>query len=167
MSPQQYIWALPMMLMMAFAGCSSTGDWPNLSDKMPDPATRTRAIERADPSIAPRVEEKVPTSLAEAEALLATVTTDAGAARETYVQALEVFNNAGPDNNDKVHLWLEAQLALTRLSQTISRLDVILFDDGLATSELGERAKAQKQDIDALVVAERQALAAAKPAGIS
>lgn len=167
MSPQQLIWTISLILMTALTGCSSTGGWPNLSDKMPDPATRTRVIERADPSIAPRQQEKAPTSMAEAEALLATVTTDVRAAHEIYAQALEAFNKAVPDDSDKVHLWLEAQLALTRLSQTISRLDVILYDDSLATSELGARAKAQKQETDAHVVAERQALAAAKPAEMS
>lgn len=167
MSPHRLIWAFSLISMTALAGCSSTGDWPNLSDKMPDPATRARVIERAGPSIVPREQDRVPTSTAEAEALLATVTIDVAAAQQTYSQALGAFKNSGSADSDKVHLWLEAQLALTRLSQTISRLDAILFDETLAKSELGGRAKAQKQKTDALIVAERQALAAIKPAAIS
>lgn len=164
---QNRINLISLLFIAALTGCSSTTDWPNLSDKMPDPLTRARVIERVDPTIVPREPDKAPTSLAEAETLLASVTEDVIAAQEIYASALDTFKKGGPTQNDKVHLWLEAQLALTRLSQTVSRFDVILFDEQLAKSELGLRVKEQKQRTDSLIVTERQALAAIKPAEIS
>jgi len=164
---QQRTNLISLVFITALTGCSSTTDWPNLSDKMPDPSTRARVIERVDPTIAPREPDKAPTSITEAETLLASVTEDLIAAQEIYARALDTYKKVGPEQDDKVHLWLEAQLALTRLSQTVSRLDVILFDEKLARSELGLRVKEQKQRTDSLIVAERQALAAAKPAEIS
>ncbi len=164
--------ALLLFSLVALPGCSSNGDWPNLSDKMPDPASRNRAVERADPSVAPREQEQAPTTLAEAKTLLASVTADIEAAQEAYAQALKAFNDSGtnddgPGDDEKVHLWLEAQLALTRLSQTASRLDVILFNENLAGSEIGGLSRTTKNRIDAQVVAARQSLAAKKPHTIS
>lgn len=167
MSLQQFIWAFSLMLMAALTACSSTDDWPNLSDKIPDPATRARVVERADPAVAPRTQDQTPTSMIEAEDLLATVTKDTAAARQIYDRALDAFTKSDPTSTDRIHLWLEAQLALTRLSQTVSRLDAILFDETLANSTLGTRVRGEKQRIDSLIVAERQALAATKPAEIS
>jgi len=163
---------LPICLLLlvstaAMSGCSSSGDWPNLSDKMPDPALRGRTVERADPSVTPRPQEQAPTTSAEAETLLAAVAADIASAQETYAQAVAAFRASGENNGDSVHLWLEAQLALTRLSQTASRLDVILFNDNLASSELGLRSRAAKDRVDTQVVAARQALAAQKPDTIS
>lgn len=158
---------LLLVSLTALSGCSSNSDWPNLSDKMPDPASRNRTVERADPSIAPRPQEQVPTTLAEAETLFAAVNADIASAQETYAQALATFRAARADDGERVHLWLEAQLALTRLSQTVSRLDVILFNENLAGSEPGLRSRATKARIDAQVVAARQSLAAQKPDAIS
>lgn len=166
------ILALLLFSLAALPGCSSNGDWPSLSDKMPDPASRSRAVERADPSVAPRVQEQMPTTLTEAKVLLASVTEDIKAAQEAYTQALRAFDGSGtnknsPNDDERVHLWLEAQLALTRLSQTASRLDVILFNENLADTELGGRSRTTKSRIDAQVVAARQSLAAQKPDTIS
>lgn len=158
---------VPMVFAVALSACSSTDDWPNLSDTIPDPAARDRVIERVDPAIVPREQDQTPTSMAEAEALLDAVTTDTEAARQIYDRALDAFTNSDPASSDQVHLWLEAQLALTRLSQTLSRLDVILFNDELAESVLGKRVRGEKQRIDSLIVAERQALAAARPEEVS
>jgi len=165
------ICSLLLVSLAVLSGCSSNGDWPNLSDKMPDPASRNRVIERADPSIAPREQDEVPTSLANAETLFDTVSSDIEAAQAAFALALEAFvNSKQPDSDtasDKVHLWLETQLVLTRLSQTASRLDAILFNDELATSETGRLSKEMKDRVDTEVVAARQSLAAQKPEQIS
>jgi len=162
---------LSLVLLAALPGCSSNGDWPNLSDKMPDPASRNRVIERADPSVTPREQDQPPASIEDAETLFNTIKADIETARSAFTLALEAFKSstqAGSDTaEDKVHLWLETQLALTRLSQTASRLDAILFSDELATSETNRRSREVKDRIDAEVVAARQSLAAQKPEQIS
>ena len=158
---------LLLVSLMALAGCSSKSDWPKLSDKMPDPASRNRVIERADASVAPRAQDQAPTTLAEAEALFTAVTADIETARGSYAKALKAFSDSGPNDSDKVHLWLEAQLALTRLSQTASRLDVILFNEKLVSSQIGGHSLELKGRIDTEVIAARQSLAVQKPDTIS
>jgi len=163
--------SLLLVSLAVLSGCSSKGDWPNLSDKMPDPASRNRVVEHADPSIAPREQDQVPTSIADAKALFDTVSSDIKTAQEAFAFALEAFKNSKQPNSDtasdNVHLWLETQLTLTRLSQTVSRLDAILFNDALTASETGRLSRELKDRVDTEVIAARQSLAAQKPEQVS
>ncbi len=162
---------LSLVSLAVLAGCNSNGDWPNLSDKMPDPASRNRVIERADPSVTPREQDQVPASLTDAETLFATVSSDIETARQAFPLALEAFKKSmqadSETASDRVHLWLETQLALTRLSQTTSQLDAILFNDALASSETGRRSREVKDRVDTEVIAARQSLASQKPEEVS
>lgn len=147
-------------ILLVCSGCTRSGDWPNLSDKMPDPAERNRVIERADPSSEPRPVPQAIVSEQDATQLLAD-TIDAVANAETnYEVAMQTWQQS----EDEIRTsWMGAQLAVTRLSQTVSRLDEILFSQPLAGTATKETAAKLKERVDAIVITARQELAANEP----
>lgn len=149
--------------------CVSRDGWPNLSDKLPDTAERSRVIERVDPSVAPRPQDIEPQTPQTASSLIADVKQASEALKLEFEKALNTVRmnatQTGTDASQQefAHLWFEAQLALTRLSQTANRLDPILFDSAMKDSPVQSAAKQEKLAIDTYVVAMRQELASLKP----
>ncbi len=141
-----------------------SGDWPNLSDRMPDPADRNRAIERADPSVTPRQQDTEPQTPAEAQELFVDVENALLTTRTAFDESWQRFRET---ENATIHEWMEAQLALTRLSQTSSRLNIIIFNEALDGSPVHAQARALKDQIDSVVISARKQLADSRPADVS
>ncbi len=154
---------------IALAACVNKEGWPNLSDRLPDTKERNRVIERANPSLEPRPQDMEPQTLQSANKLIADVKQASEALKLEFEDALNVARinapNAGTDatKQEFAHLWFEAQLALTRLSQTANRLDPLLFNAAIKDSLIQSTAKQEKLAIDTYVVAMRQELGSLKP----
>lgn len=156
--------SLQMILLTSFsltlAACSRSGDWPNLSDKMPDPAQRERVIVQTDPSAQPREIPDALTSEQEALSLLEDITKSLSAARAEFERSMAAIE---PTAEDARIRWMSAQVAVTRLSQTASRLNAILFSDFLNGAEVQTTARRLKDETDQIVVEARQTLAKSEP----
>lgn len=147
-------------ILLVLAACTRSGDWPNLSDKMPDPAERNRVIERADPTSTPRAAPQAVTSEQDANRALADVLAALGNAEAEFNSAMEVWRLGEGEIRTN---WMSAQLAVTRLSQTVSGLNGILFSTELEGSPAKQEAAQLKARVDAIVVAARQELASKEP----
>lgn len=160
---------LSVPLVLLIGACTHGSDWPNLSDKMPDPAERSRVIERADPSTAPRPRDEAPQSTGEAQTLFMEVTRDTeelGAAFEAVFRRLEeasVSEGETQADEELKHHWFEAQLALTRLSQAVNRLDPIIFSETLEGTDVWRRARDHKSEIDQFVMLYRRGMLRFRP----
>lgn len=143
------------------AACSSTEKWPNLSDKLPDTAERNRVLERVDPSATPRQADKSPLSEADAVQLLATIENDISDAAGEFTAAITSWRES--NEADRRSTWMGAQLALTRLSQTVSRVNSILFNDTLRNSSVVAQANSLKNKLEKTVAEAQQELAANAP----
>ncbi len=147
-------------ILLVCSGCTRSGDWPNLSDKMPDPAERNRVIERADPSSEPRPAPQAIVSEQDAAQLLADIVEAVAQAETNFEVAMQTWQQS---ENEIRTSWMSAQLAVTRLSQTVSRLDGIIFSQPLAGTDTKATASQLKGRVDAIVIAARQELAANEP----
>lgn len=156
--------ALSTLLLPA---CGLTGNWPNLSDKTPDPASRTRVIERAVPAQPMEPSQSTHISSGNAENWLQTKIAAIEETRQTYEDARRSFEEQkqqrASDEAVLIHTWLEAQLALTRLSQLVSELDQLISSPALKGREIAARATQAKARLDAFTVKERQELEQIKP----
>lgn len=155
-----YRWLLFGVLPLLLAACGSRDDWPNLSDKMPDPAERERVFERAEPSATDRAPDPAPTSESDALALVADVARALAQERALYAETRAALEAA--DETGRRQAWLDAQFALTRLSITLSRLTQVRLierDDSVARSE----AQSLWDELDPYIAAERQALTRLEP----
>ncbi|NVJ98795.1 MAG: hypothetical protein HWE25_11620 [Alphaproteobacteria bacterium] len=159
----------------------STGkaDWPNLSDPVPDALERQRAIETSGtaniiPGQKPSAPER-PSLIGDSDAV-----PTADPTPESVEEATTLFQNikkalreetlsyretkaklADSDNPEsKQDAWFAAQLALTRLSRTASRLETIV---ALKMPDLAAAAISESDIIDRFVVGERQFLMDAEP----
>lgn len=158
---------------------SGSGDWPNLSDPLPREADRNVALEPAMmPDVTPGVKPVVPSRPGMTGEISATPDTDVAPATEQEATALlesikktlreetlayrqakaRIAESADEARQDA---WFQAQLALTRLSQTANRLDGLMVLD-MAT--LADAAASEADIIERFVVGERQQLFDAKPA---
>ena len=147
-------------ILLIGGACARSGDWPNLSDKMPDPTERNRVIERANPSTGPRPSPNAIVSEADASQLLSVVVDAVADAEADFNTAMGVWRQGEGEARTN---WMSAQLAVTRLSQTVSRLNEILFNSSLGGTPIAKNAAKIKTQVDALVVAARQELANSKP----
>lgn len=167
------------ILAAMLAGCSiGGGDWPNLSDPLPDPKDRERQIERAeaqapvDPNLplpasrpgmkgaVPKAptEDTAPTTESEAATLLKDIKESLRLETLAYREAKAQISGAeGEDLQDR---WFAAQLALTRLSSTASRLDALI---GFEAPEIAAQANTEADILEKFIVAERQKLFETKP----
>lgn len=143
------------------AACSSNGDWPNLSDRMPDPAERNKVIERTDVTTTPRPIDEQPQSPQSAATLLANVRDDLDVAKAAFDAAMQTWRDS--EEPDIKSLWMGAQLAVTRLSQTSSRLDPIIVGEVLQGSKVVADALTTKAQIDEIVIEARRELASRAP----
>ncbi|WP_262693177.1 hypothetical protein [Kordiimonas aquimaris] len=152
-------------LTACISACSMSGDWPNLSDKIPDASERVRVVEQASISNAPKPKpEPALASAADAQARLADITVAINTAQEAYNKALSTYEASVRETNvNGTHLWLEAQLALTRFSQTVSTLNEIIYSASLNATSPVSNAHEAKKAFDQIVIAERQRLNRIKP----
>lgn len=149
-------------LSCALTACSSlSGDWPNLAEPYPDASERDRVIERAYPTEPAANENSQPLTRSTAFKLLQSTRARLKSAKAEYLAIATKLADATGD--DKIDLWSEAQLSLTRLSQTVSRLDSIIHSDTLQSAPVWEKANTLKNTQDIFLVAERKTLAALKP----
>jgi len=146
----------------ALTACSSlSGDWPNLAEPYPDASERERVIEQAYPAEPISVESNHPLTRSTAFKLLQSTRARFETAKTEYLAITAELANLTGD--EKVDLWNEAQLSLTRLSQTASRLDSITHADILKNTPVKEKATTLKNEWDVFLVTERKTLAARKP----
>ncbi|MCJ9428224.1 hypothetical protein [Kordiimonas marina] len=166
----------PLVLCGLLAACAGRGDtWPTLSEPLPDQSARTkplhpakkpadqqRASTHAEPA-APtrRTEDTLPKTAAEADALLTEIKTDLKADTLAYREAVAKVDEAAAEA--RLDAWYDAQAALTRLSQTASRLDKLIAATDPALASVAEAAESQAGIIEKFVVDERQRLAGLKP----
>lgn len=144
------------LLFSALAACAGGKDWPNLSDPLPDPADRNRVELKAAPVAPSTMETTPPTTEAEAAATLNEISEALPQELKEYRLALGVFEAATADDA-RQDGWLDAQLKLTRLSRTLSKLDP-LIDGRPDSSASQQKALELKGFYEALVVEERQRL---------
>ena len=144
------------------ASCSSlSGDWPNLAEPYPDASGRNRVIEHANPVDAPTPSADQPLTRSTAFKLLESTRARLGKDTTQYETVKAKITVASGD--DKTDYWNEAQLSLTRLSHTASRLDSIIFSEKLKSAPVWTNAASLKDKLDLFLVAERKQLAALKP----
>jgi len=150
------------VLCSALTGCSSlSGNWPNLAEPYPDASERERVIEHAYPAEPIAIENTTPLTRSAAFKLLESTRARLENARTSYLAITKELENA--EGETKIDLWNEAQLSLTRLSQTASRLDSIIYADALRDAPVWKKAAALKDEQDGFLVEERKSLAALKP----
>lgn len=140
------------------------GEWPNLSDPIPDASERNRVVERSRPAAPIAVEAPANDSAmtgADATQLVTSVTQQVEKARKLYVSAKkEIETKAG---EEKLIAWHEAQLLLTRLSYSIEPLDSVLLAEKLKGQAAWKSANLLKKKVDIFVSGERQSLILLKP----
>ena len=161
--------------MTLLGACSSQNkDWPNLSDPIPQaeerervdtsavtPATKppapTRPVMSGEAASLPAY-DPAPASEAEAESLFEDIKKTLREETLAYRQAVAKLGTAaGEDLQDA---WFSAQLALTRLSRTASRLDPLLE---MELPALHEDLVSEAEIIERFVVGERQRLTESEP----
>ncbi len=161
--------------MTLLAACSSQDkEWPNLSDPLPDAKER----ERVDTStVTPAEKPPVPTrpalkgeatSLPENDPLpespdeAATLFEDIKKSlrEETLAYRQAVAKLASATGEELQDAWFSAQLALTRLSRTASRLDPLME---MELPELHDQVVSEAEIIERFVVGERQRLTESEP----
>jgi len=166
----------PLLLCGLLAACGSwSGTWPTLSEPLPDQSARTKPLKtgkkpseqqlanaHADPA-APtrRSEDSLPKTAAEAETLLSEIKTYLETDTLAYRDAVAKIGNSTAD--DRLDAWYDAQATLTRLSQTASRLDILMDATDPAFAGVAKEAESQADIIEKFVVGERQRLAGLKP----
>lgn len=167
-------------LVLSLTACSGgKGDWPNLSDPVASPSERERDIVRSEipPAIptskptpptrpvltgeaspAPNA-DPLPGTEAEASDLLLAI--KEALRDETLAYRKAKAKIAEAEEGDAVQdAWFSAQLALTRLSRTASRLDTLI---GLEMPRIVAEASTEAEIMERFVVGERQKLFEAKP----
>ena len=159
----------------ALGACSHQDeDWPNLSAPLPDEAERNRVDSAAiTPSVKPPAPPRPvlsgdvsalpdadprPETAEAAASLLEDIKKDLREETLAYRQAVAKLASASSDQMQDA--WFSAQLALTRLSRTASRLDPLLE---LEMPGLAEDASAEADIIERFVVGERQRLTESEP----
>ena len=172
------IFMLPLLL----GACSGTGsNWPNLSDKLPDPAERNSPSQNGEQSDVPQVNpavkpapparpgmtgagatvsdaDPVPLTALEADTMLNEI--KKSLRDETLAYRTAVAKIDGLSGEALQDAWFSAQLALTRLSRAASRLDPIMT---LEFASQADAARTEAAIIERFVVGERQRLADSEP----
>lgn len=147
------------------SACSGTGgDWPNLSDPLPDASERERVLERAQPTknSAPSTTERDnPMTVTVAIKLVTAVQADIENAQKKYLDVKNAITTA--EGEEKEIAWHEAQLLLTRLSHTADKLDSIIYAKQMKSENVWARASQIKNTHDTYVAGERQKLNSLKP----
>lgn len=142
------------------AGCAR-GEWPSLSDKLPDP--QERVLVRAEPTthVSPEPSTSVPgpdviISETDAIALLREVRNEVKILQAEYAEAAATYDLAAippqaGSRQELRHMWMNLQLQLTRVSQAVSRLNDILFASNLLDASLLEEASTLKTSVQDFV----------------
>jgi len=165
---------------LLLSACSGgKGDWPNLSDPVPDPSEREREIVRSEippsiptskpqPPVRPALSggvapaplsDPIPGTEKDASDLLLKIKEVLRDETLAYRKAKAKIAEA-EEGDAQQDAWFSAQLALTRLSRTASRLDTLL---ALDMPRIVAEASAETEIMERFVVGERQKLFEAKP----
>lgn len=155
--------SLACLLMLAACG-SMSGDWPNLSDPLPDASERERVLERLQPvlpSAKPTREAAEPITKESAARIVAEAKTQITEAKTLYLKAKKSL--AVATGEEKEVIWHEAQLLLTRFSYTSNQLDSVLYSDVATSERVWQQAQELKLKTDEYAAAERQFLIQLKP----
>jgi len=151
---------ITIFLLLSACGRLS-GDWPNLAEPFPDASERNRVFERSKPVDPVFSEDKSPLTRSTAFKLLESTRTKLETAKTVYLNARAKISDSSGE--EQLINWNEAQLSLTRLSYTASRLDSILETENLKGTPVLSNSQILKSEQDVFLVAERRALAALKP----
>lgn len=163
------------------AACSTGGsDWPNLSDPPPSAEDRNRTLEPSRTTdIVPGVKPQPPTRASlSGEAAPAPGTDPLPATETEATDLLDTIKKSlreetllyretkakiatASDPESLQDAWFAAQLALTRLSRTASRLDGFALLESMPS--VAETALSEADIIDRFVVGERQFLMESEP----
>lgn len=162
---------LKILCFTAFlGGCSGYGgEWPSLSDPLPDESERERIFATADVKVGPE-------SYAESETMnLASHETKQNSIAKEIANAIQEFNETfksiteETDPEDRLIAWTGSQLALSRASATINRLrDLLNTSIEPASAESENYLKGLERAIgvyDHDLAKAKAALEAAKPEG--
>ena len=150
------------VLSLLLSACSSlSGDWPNLTDPYPDASQRERVVERANPVAPTLLVDESPLTRSGAFKLLESTRARIDNAKKSYQTSKGKIASAKGD--DKLDSWNEAQLLLTRLSHTLSRLDAILISEKLRDAPVWASTLQIKNSLDGYLVSERKILAKLRP----
>jgi len=159
--PQAKIAAISLIFFGISACSSMDGNWPSLADPLPDASERVRVIERANPTMPNREAPESMLTRSTAFKLLESTKARMEKAKEEYIAAKAGLS--GLSGEDALDQWNEAQLALTRVSHTLSRLDQILITESLEDAPVWQSASNYKDQEDRYLVQERAALSALRP----
>lgn len=152
--------SLPIFLLVT--ACSNYGgDWPNLGAPLPKAEERNRTVIATVPMVPITYADTAPTDPEEVAALLADIKQALSTAVSEYQAATVKFSAASVA--EKPYIWNEMQFALTRVSQTASRLDPFLNSAPLDGTPLLAEIETLKGKQEAFLVAERGRLAVSKP----
>ncbi|WP_262692870.1 hypothetical protein [Kordiimonas aestuarii] len=156
--------------------CSHKDDnWPNLSDPLPDTEARNktetasitpsvkppappRPVLSGEAAALPDAQDPVPQTADEASILLEDIKKALREETLAYRQAVAKLGTVA--DGDVQDAWFSAQLALTRLSRTASRLDPLTE---LEMPRVKSEALTEADIIERFVVGERQRLADSEP----
>ena len=155
-SMQSSSFAIVFASSLIVSACTVDGDWPNLSDPLPEVETapHMRVIPApAEPVAAPL--EADTDNLANPESWLAETEALFADALANYHQSVTAFETA--EETEKEIAWRSAQTALTKLSQIAGRLSSLLFEKDLPEA-ISERTRSLHQDYQRLLSRERNRL---------
>ena len=155
----------PIVLMGLIPACALSGTWPNLSDEIPDASDRVRVIERTAVSNTVETEPAPVLSADDAASRLSEIMAAINQAERNYAASLRTFEESTSETATvRAQLWLEAQLTLTRFSQSVSTLDQLIEAPTIKASPQAEQASTAKKSFDQIIDAERRNLEKIKPA---
>lgn len=153
---------LILCVLVGTAACTNHDGWPALTDNVPSAKERERVIERVVPAHNAQIAEDYEIhSAAEARALFNDIQQMVQVEKQAYINARQGFSKALQEERDNA--WFGLQLALTRLSQTSSRLDKLVGYHRPDADDLKDMAAALKLATDMFVIEERKILAELKP----
>lgn len=158
-----------LLCFVLLAGCAR-GDWPSLSDRLPDP--QDRVLVRGEPSAnaasqassSPRPGETTATQIenlteTDAIALLRAVRAEVKSLQAEYTEAAAGYDLAAippqaGSRQELRHMWMNLQLQLTRVSQSARRLNDILFARNPLDTSLVKEANTLKASVQDFVAVE-------------
>jgi len=160
--------ALASLLMLGMAGCSAyNSDWPSLTDSPERAESRERVIEAIDVPSYEAPPSAPPATIMEARERLAAIEQDIKNDRTIFEDQLAAYETL--ETEAKTDAWFALQVALTRLSHTMSRLDPVI--DLLQTynpagfESVAQNASDIKANLNSFVIEARQKLISLEPTG--
>ncbi len=159
---------LASLLMLGLAGCSAyNSDWPSLTDSPERAESRERVIEAIDVPSYEAPPSAPPATIIEARERLAAIEQDIKNDRTIFKDQLAAYEML--ETEAKTDAWFALQVALTRLSHTMSRLDPVIdllqTDNPAGFESVAQNASEIKANLNSFVIEARQKLISLEPAG--